>query len=125
MKKILFGASCLLIAGMSVFAKNTISINGSTYDIDTLVYKHNVGPGTKYAYYNVPDRPLTIHVMEVDLTNPYVDIETCLSGDSAVATERPTSMYARNDWPGHDMIGATNGDFYQYQNPIEIGGNKK
>lgn len=121
MKKILFGASCLLIAGMSVFAKNTISINGSTYDIDTLVYKHNVGPGTKYAYYNVPDRPLTIHVMEVDLTNPYVDIETCLSGDSAVATERPTSMYARNDWPGHDMIGATNGDFYQYQNPIEIG----
>ena len=123
MKKMLFPlCSALLLWGLSAQAsKNTVSLNGKDYGIDTLVYKHNIGPGTKYAFYNVPDRPLTIHVMEIDLTNPYVDIETCLSGDSAVATERPSSMYIRNDRPGHDMIGSTNGDFYQYVDPIEIG----
>lgn len=110
----------LLIPG-ALFAKNTINIGGTEYGVDTLVYKHNIGPGTKYAFYNLPDRPLTLHVMEVDLNNPYVEIETCLSGDSAVAIEQPSHMYARNDYPGHDMIGATNGDFYQFRDPIEIG----
>ena len=115
-------ASALVLWGLNAYAqKNTITLNGKVYEIDTLVYKHNIGPGTKYAFYDVPGRPLKIHVMEIDMTNPYVDIETCLSGDSAVATERPSSMYKRNDRPGHDMIGATNGDFYQFQNPIEIG----
>lgn len=98
-----------------------ITIEGTSYKLDTLVQPHDIGPGTKYAFYDVPDYPLKIHVMEVDLTNPYVDIETCLSGDKAVATETPSSMAARNDRPGHEVIGATNGDFYQYIDPIEIG----
>lgn len=71
--------------------------------------------------YDIPAYPLKFHVMEVDLTNPYVDIETCLSGDKAVATETLSSMSARNNRPGHEVLGATNGDFYQYQDPIEIG----
>ena len=124
MKKILAPFFSVLFCGACIFAqaeKNTININGTDYAVDTLIHKHNVGPGTKYAYYDLPECPLKIHVMEIDLTNPYVEIETCLSGDSAVATERPSSMYARNDFPGHDMIGATNGDFYQYVDPIEIG----
>ena len=38
-----------------------------------------------------------------------------------VATEPPTLMEERNNKPGHEVIGATNGDFYHYQNSIEIG----
>lgn len=103
------------------YAQNVMVLNGVSYPVDTLVHKHDVGPGTRYAYYNLPTMPLRVHVMEIDLKNPYVDIETCLSGDKVVATEPPTLMAERNNKPGHEVIGATNGDFYHYQYPIEIG----
>ena len=119
MKKIF---SFLLSGVLSLFIyASGITIGGKTYAVDTIVHSHDIGPGTKYAFYDIPAYPLKFHVMEVDLTNPYVDIETCLSGDKAVATETPSSMSARNNRPGHEVLGATNGDFYQYQDPIEIG----
>ena len=118
MKKIF---SFLLSGVLSLFIyASGITIGGKTYAVDTIVHSHDIGPGTKYAFYDIPAYPLKFHVMEVDLTNPYVDIETCLSGDKAVATETPSSMSARNNRPGHEVLGATNGDFYQYQDPIEI-----
>ena len=119
MKKIF---SFLLFGVLSLFIyASGITIGGKTYAVDTIVHSHDIGPGTKYAFYDIPAYPLKFHVMEVDLTNPYVDIETCLSGDKAVATETPSSMSARNNRPGHEVLGATNGDFYQFQDPIEIG----
>ena len=92
-------------------AKN-LYVNSQEYEVDTLVYKHQVGPGTTYAYYRLPARPMEIHVLEIDLNNPYITMEVCNGGDAAVACERPSSMYARHDAPGHDMVAATNGDYY-------------
>ena len=114
---------CLLLTAALAIALPgwSLTIGGTSYQIDTLVQSHHIGPGTKYAFYDVPAYPLKFHVVEVDLTNPYVDIETCLSGDQAVATETPSSMSARNTRPGHEVLAATNGDFYQYVDPIEIG----
>ena len=90
MKKIF---SFLLFGVLSLFIyASGITIGGKTYAVDTIVHSHDIGPGTKYAFYDIPAYPLKFHVMEVDLTNPYVDIETCLSGDKAVATETPSSM---------------------------------
>ena len=91
MKKIF---SFLLSGVLSLFIyASGITIGGKTYAVDTIVHSHDIGPGTKYAFYDIPAYPLKFHVMEVDLTNPYVDIETCLSGDKAVATRliRPHS----------------------------------
>ena len=97
MKKIF---SFLLSGVLSLFIyASGITIGGKTYAVDTIVHSHDIGPGTKYAFYDIPAYPLKFHVMEVDLTNPYVDIETCLSGDKAVATETPSSMSARNNRP--------------------------
>ena len=105
MKKIF---SFLLSGVLSLFIyASGITIGGKTYAVDTIVHSHDIGPGTKYAFYDIPAYPLKFHVMEVDLTNPYVDIETCLSGDKAVATETPSSMSARNNRPGHEVLGAT------------------
>lgn len=101
-------ASCTTMAS----AQNTMYVNGQNYAIDTIVPKHSVGPGCEYAFYRLPDRPMTIHVLEMDLTNPYVDMQVVNGGDAAVATERPSQMYARFDAPGHDMIAAHNGDFF-------------
>ena len=87
-------------------------VNGQNYAVDTIVPKHSVGPGCEYAFYRLPDRPMTIHVLEMDLTNPYVDMQVVNAGDAALSTERPSAMYARFDSPGHDMIAAHNGDFF-------------
>ncbi|MCS2405544.1 hypothetical protein NXY31_13420 [Bacteroides salyersiae] len=55
------------------------------------------------------------------MKNPNVMLETCLGGDSAVATERPTSMALRKSTEGHSVFAATNGDFYFFIDPVEIG----
>lgn len=102
----------LTILSVPVAGAKNLSINSQDYEVDTIVYKHQVGPGTTYAYYRLPQRPLEIHVLEVDLNNPYIHVEMCNGGDAAVACETPSHMYARHDAPGHDMVAATNGDFY-------------
>ncbi len=115
MKKTLLSFACMaMLAGCipAFAAVGSLNINGVDQHVDTIVPKHNVGPGTTYAFYHLPDRPLTIHVVEIDLSNPYVEMEVCNGGDKAVASETPSSMYKRNDSPGHDMIAAYNGDFY-------------
>lgn len=111
----------LLLLGPCLIAQEYITINDKPYRIDTLIYKHRVGPGTEYVYVDLPEFPLKIHVLEIDLKNPNVMLETCLGGDSAVATERPTSMALRKSTEGHSVFAATNGDFYFFIDPVEIG----
>lgn len=104
-------ASFIFGCGISMFA-NVLNINGVDQVVDTIIPKHQVGPGTTYAFYHCPNRPLTIHVLEADLTNPYLQLEACNGGQKAVGVETTTSMFSRNDAPGHDMIAAHNGSFY-------------
>lgn len=102
-------------------AKTQWTINEKAYDVDTLVYPHQVGPGVVFSKYDLPGMPLKVSVMEMDLKNKYIDFETCLGGDKGVSQENPLSMATRNDRPGHEVVGATNGDFYFYQNTLENG----
>lgn len=114
MKKIysLIAFVALMLCSSAYISANVLNINGVDQQVDTIIPKHQVGPGTTYAFYHCPNRPLTIHVLEVDLTNPYVQMEVCDGGQKSVATETPSSMYARNDAPGHDMVAVFNGDFF-------------
>lgn len=105
-------AAVLAGCATTASAQNTMFVNGQNYAIDTIIPKHSVGPGCEYAFYRLPDRPMTVHVLEMDLTNPYVDMQVVNGGDAALSTERPSDMYARFDSPGHDMIAAHNGDFF-------------
>lgn len=109
----LFAGMAMLLSGASMMAAvGTLNINGVDQHVDTIIPKHNVGPGTTYAFYHLPNRPLTIHVTEIDLSNEYVQMEVCNGGGKAVASETPSNMYKRNDSPGHDMVAVFNGDFY-------------
>lgn len=110
--RFLMAGAIIASCGATSSAQNTMYVNGQNYAIDTIVPKHSVGPGCEYAFYRLPDRPMTIHVLEMDLTNPYVDMQVVNAGDAALSTERPSAMYARFDSPGHDMIAAHNGDFF-------------
>ena len=46
------------------------------YDVDTLIFPHLVGPGVTAAKFDLPDMPLKVSVTEMDLTNPYIVMET-------------------------------------------------
>ncbi len=118
MKKLLL---LLLLFSFLTPTFSQVIIEGKSYKADTLLFKKQVGPGVYHSSYRLPDYPLEFQVMEIDLKNPYVDIETCKAGDRAVATEKPTNMGVRKSMPGHEVIGGTNGDFYFYQDPPEIG----
>ncbi|MCH4155343.1 MAG: phosphodiester glycosidase family protein [Muribaculaceae bacterium] len=117
--------SILLAVALLTFhtgnAKNQWTVGSKTFDVDTIVYPHQVGPGTTFAKYNLPDMPLLVSVLTMDLKNKYVDFETCNGGDRGVCEETPVSMYNRKNKPGHEVIGATNGDFYFYTAAIENG----
>lgn len=109
----LFSGMAMMACSVSMMAAvGSLNINGVDQHVDTIIPKHNVGPGTTYAFYHLPNRPLTIHVTEIDLSNEYVQMEVCNGGGKAVASETPSNMYKRNDAPGHDMVAAFNGDFY-------------
>ncbi|GEM_PF-7103396 len=109
------------IAFTTVKEKDVCVINGRSYVVDTLQNKRRVGDGTIYYSIALAEYPLKVYVLEVDLTDPTVQIETCLAKDSAVATERPTKMVERKKKEGYNVVGAINGDFYFYQDPVEIG----
>ena len=50
MKKIF---SFLLFGVLSLFIyASGITIGGKTYAVDTIVHSHDIGPGTKYAFYD-------------------------------------------------------------------------
>ena len=56
MKKIF---SFLLSGVLSLFIyASGITIGGKTYAVDTIVHSHDIGPGTKYAFYDMPAYPL-------------------------------------------------------------------
>ena len=98
-----------------------VEIGDKVFSVDTLQRKHEIGQGTTYASYSLPNYPLLFYVLEIDLTNPYVNIETCLANDSSLTIEAPTGMIKRHDTPEHKIIAGTNGDFYFYQDPVENG----
>ena len=102
-----------LVLGTSMAgARTQWVIRDKAYDVDTVVFPHMAGPGMIVAKYQVAEIPLMVSVLEMDMTNPYCMMEPCLAKGYAVGTETPISMAERSNWPGHDVVGAINGDFF-------------
>lgn len=110
MKKLLL-LSTLAAISLTASAAD-LPLNGQEYPVDTMIVKHYVGPGTQYAYYRCPTRPLDIFVLEIDLTNPYITMEVWNGGQAAVAAEQPSSVGRRYKANGVDVVAVHNGDFY-------------
>ncbi|RQW04479.1 MAG: phosphodiester glycosidase family protein, partial [Calditrichaeota bacterium] len=71
-----------------------------------------VGPGIVYKHITVAANLWNINAFEIDLTNPYIMMETVKANDRLAGYEATTSMAARKNAPGHQVVGAVNGDFY-------------
>ncbi|MGE5315891.1 MAG: phosphodiester glycosidase family protein, partial [Acidobacteriota bacterium] len=82
----------------------------------------SVGPGMIYTHYTVSSVPWEMDVLEIDLRNPYLRLETAKAGDRYAGLEKTSAMAARKSAPGHRVIGAINADFFDMSNgkPINI-----
>ncbi len=101
MKKKLVVLLMLILVGSFAFA-----------DEYNKVLSYQCGPGTVYSYYEGVSHTWAIHVTEIDLTNPYITIESVLAQDRFSGTERTSSMSSRSDKVGHRSVCAINGDFF-------------
>ncbi len=71
-----------------------------------------VGPGVVHHHDFREAGPWHIHVLEIDITNPWISLETAKAQDRVAALERTSSMSLRNNSENHTIIGGINGDFY-------------
>jgi len=71
-----------------------------------------VGPGIIHHHEFRSQGPWHIQVLEIDLTNPHVKLETVKADDQLWGYERTSLMAARSDTEAHRIVGAINGDFY-------------
>ena len=115
---------CLVVLSLACVtgsARDQWVIGDKAYDVDTLIFPHLAGPGVTAAKFDIPALPLKVSVVEMDLTNPYIIMETCLGGEKAVACETPVNMATRNTRPGHEVVAALNGDFFMTAPSNEVG----
>jgi exopolysaccharide biosynthesis protein len=72
-----------------------------------------VGPGIIHHHKIREAGPWHIQVLEIDLTNEWIKLETVKANDRLGGMERTSSMAVRNDHESHRVVGAINGDFYE------------
>ena len=121
MKRLLLLALTLSLVTVAGWSRDQWVIGDKAYEVDTLIFPHLAGPGLTAAKYDVPELPLKVSVVEMDLTNPYIVMETCLGADKAVGSETPVNMALRNTRAGHEVVGAVNGDFFMTSPSNEVG----
>jgi len=72
-----------------------------------------VGPGIIHHHESRETGPWQIHILEIDLSNEWIQLETVKAKNQLYGLEKTSSMAARNSKEGHKVIGAINGDFYK------------
>lgn len=103
----------MVFSAMGALAQSstTVSIDGKDYPLNKLL-ERQIGPGTVYTRYRMPTFPLNINIVTVDVTNPYVRIETSTPHETAAGTELLTEAAKRMDAPNHHAITAQNSNFW-------------
>lgn len=101
-------AAMLSAASMTA---ETFVINDTDYDYTVLTQKQ-IGPGVTYTRLRIPDFPLNVNYMVVDLTNPYNAIETQQASEKSGSTEKLATAYTRKQQEGKKPLGGQNGNFW-------------
>ena len=76
-----------------------------------------IGPGIRHTRYRLPEYPLNINVLRVDLTNPYNTVETTVANESAKGTETLVHAAERQSAPGHRALAGANANFWVVAQP--------
>ena len=84
MKKELFVFALSALCGLS--AEATINIAGVEKQVDTLECR-TVGPGVQYVRMHMPEYPLDVYTMTIDLNNPYNDVDAFIGKNHALGID--------------------------------------
>lgn len=112
----------LLLLGTAV-ASTSMTLTAQTsqtivYDGGTaLLTKHlerQIGPGARYYRYRLTEaaHPLNINMVTVDMSNPYIRIETNLPNDLSQGTELLVKASQRHSGKNKHAFAAQNGNFW-------------
>ncbi|MBQ7941793.1 MAG: phosphodiester glycosidase family protein [Muribaculaceae bacterium] len=88
-----------------------VELNGTTYKVDTLM-ERSLGPGVKHLRVRIPDYPLNIFMLEVDMTHPYSRVETTQGKGVLGKTELLADAYNRHKAMGKKPIAGCNASFW-------------
>ncbi len=88
------------------------SLQGQQFQLKT-VENSKLSTGLIYKKLIDLESPLSINLLEIDLTNPDLNIMAATAFDSVAGNEKVSSMVARKINQGHNIIAAINADFYE------------
>ncbi|NOZ61250.1 MAG: T9SS type A sorting domain-containing protein, partial [Calditrichaeota bacterium] len=71
-----------------------------------------VGPGVIHYHEFRQAGPWHLHVLEVDVSNPWIRLESVKANNRLSGNEKTSHMAHRRDSEGHRVVGAINADFY-------------
>ena len=111
-KRILSGL--LLLVGLVASAQvDTIFINDKNYHVD-VIESQDIGPGIHHYRLRIPDYPLNVNILQMDMNNPYNRIETFQASDTHFKTEKLATAYTRykNMYDDKRPIAGANGNFW-------------
>ena len=103
--------SIVLVALAGSTAHADFVIDGKTYAVDTLAHRQ-VGPGMVNTIVRIPDYPLNVYVLEVDLNNPNNRIETTIGYNTVGRTEGLANAYTRNRTANKRPVAGCNANFW-------------
>ena len=92
-------------------ARADFLIDAKVYSADTLVHRQ-VGPGMVNTIVRIPDYPLNVYVLEVDLNNPNNRVETTIGYNTVGRTEALANAYTRNRTATKRPVAGCNANFW-------------
>lgn len=90
---------------------DTIPIQGTNYRADILINR-DLGPGVNYKRIRIPDFPLNVNMVTMDLNNPYNRVETTQGGEQLGKTEKLANAYTRQYSAEKRPLAGANGNFW-------------
>lgn len=108
----------IIVFHLIVFTFITTSYSQSLFDNTTV---KQIAAGVKLYHATNSQKPWNLNVLEIDLTNPLIHMESSTANDNIMGNERTSSQASRKNKEGHEVIGAINGDFYNTENGLIIG----
>ena len=104
----------LLAMGFTAMAQvDTILINDKNYHVD-VIESQDIGPGIHHYRLRIPDYPLNVNILQMDMNNPYNRIETFQASETHFKTEKLATAYNRykNMYDDKRPIAGANGNFW-------------
>ena len=110
MKKTLLSLAMLAMAPVAIHAE-TITINETDYQVDVLIDR-DLGPGVNWTRLRLPEYPLNVNILTMDLNNPYNRIETTQAYETLYKTEKLANAYTRQMSEEKRPLAGANGNFW-------------